>query len=109
MARSTHSTYYPTTLKRSKEVHEHSSNSKLYLYDALDRSGSRKSFRGIAKEYAPSLSTAHRWKEERILLGSPAYKRTRKLSKRLSTPTKVSKEVFQYLWIQPETRSEKNS
>jgi hypothetical protein len=83
MSIKTRSKYHPSTPKRSQKRHEASSNRKLRFFDALDRSGGRKSFRTLATEYAPSRGTACRWKQERDEMGTPAYHRTRKYSENL--------------------------
>jgi transposase len=70
---------------------------KLRFFNAYDTRGPTDSLRSIAREYAPSLSTAHRWLKKRNELGSPAYRRTRKLSVRLGRRPAVSKEQCQIL------------
>lgn len=97
MSISTRSAYYPSTPKRSDKGQEYDTLRKTRFYDALDRSGGHKSLRQITREYAPSYGTGARWKKERELLGSPSYRRTRKLSCRLGAPLRVSKETAQML------------
>ena len=97
MSISTRSTYYPRTPSRSERAHEYDSITKTRFYNALDRSGKRKSFRTITREYAPSHGTGCRWKKERELLGSPSYRHTRKLSTRLGQPPKISAATTQML------------
>jgi hypothetical protein len=97
MTISTRSTYYPTVPNSSKTTKEYDTPTKTAFYDALDRSGGYKSGRRIAAEYAPSHRTAERWKEERRVLGSPSYRRTRKLSTRLGRPRKIEKATSQLL------------
>ena len=97
MSRTTRSKYYPSTPKRSQRRREASTSKKSRFFDALDRSGGRKSFRTLAKEYAPSLTTAHRWKTQRQHIGSPSYHRTRRLSEKLGRRPIVTKDVCQML------------
>jgi hypothetical protein len=65
---------------------------KLRFFNAYDARGPTDSLRSIAHDYAPSLPTAHRWLKERTQLGSPAYRRTRKLSTRLGRRPAILKE-----------------
>lgn len=58
----------PSTLKRSQEPHEYSTQSKTHFYITLDRSSFHKSFRQLTQQYAP----IYRWKDPRTLLGSPS-------------------------------------
>ena len=97
MSISTRSTYYPSTPKRLDRRHKFDTIEKTRFYNALDRSRGHKSLRQIYHEYAPSTTTGHRWRDERTQLGSPSYRRTRKLSYRIGAPSKVSKEVAQML------------
>ena len=82
MLTQTRSTYYPSTPKRSEKQREASTRTRTRFFDALDRSGGRKSKSAIFKEYAGSRGTGARWEKERQLLGSPAYHRTRPHSKK---------------------------
>jgi hypothetical protein len=82
MSISTRANYYPSTPKHSPTRREGSSRTWTRFFDALDRSGCRKSKRQIYKEYAPSRPTGQRWEAERKRLGSPAYHRTRPQSEK---------------------------
>lgn len=92
MSLQTRANYYPSTPKRSEKRHETSTRTRTRFFDALDRSGGRKSRSCIYKEYAGSRGTGARWEEERRLLGSPAYHRTRPQSQKpLGKPPIASK------------------
>ena len=107
MTISTRSNYYPSTPSGSPKASEYDTLKKSRFFDALDRSGSHKSFRRIAREYAPSLGTAARWKAQRIQLGSPSYRRTRKLAKRLRRPRIINPSISQVL-VSPEKNPHRN-
>jgi methylphosphotriester-DNA--protein-cysteine methyltransferase len=65
---------------------------KLRFFNAYDARGPTDSLRSIAREYAPSLFTAHRWLKERTQLEFSAYRRIRKLSARLERRPAVLNE-----------------
>jgi transposase len=91
MATSTRSTVRFHT-PPSNSCHEANIVRKTRFFDAFDaRQPKNDSLRSIAKAQDIPLGTAHRWLRQRSLLGSPAYRRTRRLSKSLGRKPKVTK------------------
>jgi hypothetical protein len=70
---------------------------KARFFSAWDARESTDSIRSICKDTKTTKGTASRWLRQREQLGSPALRRTRKLSDRLSKKSKVSNEVLQML------------
>ena len=97
MAPTTRSTSRQTPPPTNSRPGDYDTVKKLRFFNAYDARGPTDSLRSIAREYAPSLSTAHRWLKERNQLGSPAHRRTRKLSVRLGRRPAVSKEQCETL------------
>ena len=97
MAISTRSRYYATVKDRSEVRKEASTPAKTKFYDALDRDSASKSFRQIARETAPSYSTACRWKKDRIAIGSPSYRRLRTRSAKLGRPPIINPSITRKL------------
>jgi hypothetical protein len=82
------SPHTPTGPKRYKFDTPH----RARFFKAYDQRKKDESFNLIYRQkdiYIPP-STARRWLRERDLLGSPAYRRTRKVSKRLGRPYIIS-------------------
>jgi hypothetical protein len=65
MAPSTPSTTRPSTLIRSSRPGEYDTIQKGRFYNAYDTRAEGLSLRDIADANAPSLTTAHRWLQER--------------------------------------------
>ena len=97
MAPTTRSRSYQTPPPTCSRPGDYDTIKKLRFYNAYDNRNPNESLRSIAREYAPSLPTAHRWLKERNQLGSPTYRRTRKLSTRLGRRLVVLKEQCQML------------
>ena len=97
MAPSTRSTARPSTPIRSSRPGEYDTIQKGRFYNAYDTRAESLSLRDIADANAPSLTTAHRWLQERAQLGSPALRRTRKLAKRLGPLPGVSPNTCKML------------
>jgi hypothetical protein len=97
MAPSMRSTIRPSTPIRSSRPGEYNTIEKGRFFNAYDTRDPRVSLRGIAATYAPSLTTAHRWLEERAQLGSPALRRTRKLAKQFGPLPGVSPNTCKML------------
>jgi hypothetical protein len=79
MAPLTRSTICPSTPIRSPRLGEYDMIQKGWFFNAYNTRVEGLSLRDIVATYAPSLTTAYRWLEERAQLGSPALRRTRKL------------------------------
>jgi hypothetical protein len=76
MALLTRSTARPSASTRSSGPGEYNTIEKGRFFNAYDIRNLRVSLRDIVATYIPSLTTAHRWLEERAKLGSPMLHRT---------------------------------
>ena len=70
---------------------------KTRFYSAIDAKDPEQSLRSFYDEFGIDSHTARRWLHQRIALGSPAYRRTRKLSQRLGAPEKHHKSTYKML------------
>jgi hypothetical protein len=76
---------------------EYDTPAKARFFDAWDGREPGETLTSIAAKKAPSYATAHRWLQKRNQIGSPARRRTRKLSTRLGRRSRVSKEACEML------------
>jgi DDE superfamily endonuclease len=85
----------PTNPKRR----EYDTPRRARFYQLYDQSKNRRSFNSICKEKGIQIppSTGRFWLHQRAKLGSPAKRRTRKLSTRLGQPQRVSSSELQSL------------
>lgn len=97
MAPITRSTARPSTPVSCSKRAEYNTIQKARFFDAYDARDARVSLRAVARIYAPSLTTAHRWLDERARLGSLGKRKTRKLSQNLGQPSKVSEGTCKML------------
>ncbi|KAF2834734.1 hypothetical protein M501DRAFT_1020525 [Patellaria atrata CBS 101060] len=70
---------------------EHNTPQKSRFYDAFDHRPEGQSFKEFCREQNVPETTARRWRQQRDILGSPAFRRTRKLSVRLGRVPKLEK------------------
>jgi hypothetical protein len=70
---------------------------KVRFYQAWDTRDTHETIRAICKATDTTSPTGRRWLHERELLGSKAYRRTRKLSDRLGRTSAVSDETCKML------------
>ncbi len=77
------------------------------FFNAYDDHYTYQSLRSIAADSGTTVSSAHRWLQQRDALGSPAYRRTRKRSSYLGRRSRVSKEQCQML-VSPSRNSVRN-
>jgi hypothetical protein len=83
----------PVTPQKTKADHSvYSTRSRVRFFDAYDAREPGTSLRQFCQDHDPDLGTASRWLRQRATLGSPAYRRTRKLSDRLGRRPIVSEE-----------------
>jgi hypothetical protein len=88
----------PKTRSKGRQRHqEYNTPEKARFFNAWDNKKLEETFTSIATQKAPSIGTAHRWLQQRDLLGSPATRRTRKLSTRLGRHSRVSAETCHML------------
>ena len=92
MAPSTRSKCRETPPPTNSRPGDYDTVQKLRFYNAYDARSAGDSLRLIAREYAPSVPTTYRWLKQRDQLGSPTYRRTRKLSARLGRRPAILKE-----------------
>lgn len=84
----------PPSRPRACESDTPKTNRFFQAYDTRDAS---ESITSISKDIGITHPTGLKWLRERELLGSPAYRRTRKMSLKLGRRPKVSKEPCQML------------
>ena len=94
MAPNTRSTRRDTTPPRHQVGTEHDTPSRVRFQSALKQYGS---ITRAAKAEKIAPSTAKRWSKQFKQYGSPALRRTRKLSKRLGRPSKLSPSKYKML------------
>ena len=70
---------------------------KVRFFNIWDERASHDSLSSICRDIDIPRPTARRWLRQREQLGSPAYRRTRKLSQRLGKPSTVSDETCKLL------------
>lgn len=70
---------------------------KTRFFNVFDKRQSTESIRSIAALFSIDHHTACRWLKQRDILGSPAYRRTRKTSLRLGRKPKLSEETCKML------------
>jgi hypothetical protein len=95
----------PTTRHRSRitpppgpsEGIEADTIKKTRFFQAYDKEYTSKSLRAIARDESTTERTARRWLKQRENIGSLAYRYTRKLSKKLGRPSKVTKSMCKIL------------
>ena len=90
----TRSSYSPSIGQRTKCTTEYGTPTRTRFDAALDHDSGSKSLRQIAAESAPSLQTAAHWQQQRQTLGSPSYRRIRKL--RLVRPPLTDKSTTKF-------------
>jgi hypothetical protein len=86
----------PHTPPRDLEQKEFDTIKRSRFFRAFDTKQKGDSLAGICKQPDISIapSTGRKWLKQRETLGSPAKRRTRKISTRIGRPTKVSEEVL---------------
>jgi hypothetical protein len=97
MAPSTRSTVRDTTPDRPIDLCERSTRKRIRFFEAYDSRSSHESMSSIAALKGINKSTASRWLQQRALFGSLAERRTRRLSQKVGSQSKVSKEICQIL------------
>lgn len=90
MAPRTRSTRYKTPPSEGSEGIEATTRKRCHFFDYYDDNHHQMTVRHIAEVCGTNSPTARRWLRQRDLLGSAAYRRTRKLSKRLGRRPSVS-------------------
>ena len=70
---------------------------KTRFFQAYDKEHTSKSLRAIARDESTTERTARRWIKQRETIGSLAYRHTRKMSKKLGKPSKVTKSMCKIL------------
>jgi hypothetical protein len=94
MAPNTRSTKRENTPPKHKYNTEWSTPQKVHFYDALSEKSSLRA--SAAASHVP-FSTAQRWVQERKDYGSPANRRTRRMSKKLGRREKISPDQARML------------
>ena len=107
MAPSTRLTYRPRTPPSNLTPGEADTIKKSRFFNAYDAQNGDKSLLSIAKAQNIPYSTAHYWLRQRHQLGSPAYRHTRQLARRLGRPSRVTKsDVKRVLRAPKEVRTQ---
>ena len=97
MAPSTRATCRETTPDRPIDLCERSTRKRIRFFEAYDSRSSYESMSSIAASKEINKSTASRWLQQRALFGSPADHRTCRLSQKVGSQSRVSKETCQML------------
>jgi hypothetical protein len=97
MAPTTRSTARPKTPDRENPLADYDSIKKTRFFEAYDTRKPTESIRSIAAAKHVGKSTAARWLHERDQIGSPAYRRTRKLKGKPGPELKITKEECKIL------------
>ena len=88
----------PTTPNRAIKRKEADTIQKTRFFEAFDsRTCSKESLRSLAAKFDITFQTACNWLKKRQIQGSPAYRRSRKLSKRLGRRPKLTNDQIQHL------------
>jgi hypothetical protein len=88
----------PTTPDRPLQHREADTVKKSRFFEAFDsRSHSKESLQTLATKHGITKRTACNWLQERRIQGSPAYRRSRKLSQRLGRKPKLTNDQIQRL------------
>jgi hypothetical protein len=101
MAPSTRSTRRETTPDQRSRGPEADTIKKTRFYNAYDSRYKDETLTAIAADCGTTQPTASRWLHQRSILGSPAYRHTRKISKRLRRRSKVTDEMYKMLVSPP--------
>lgn len=97
MAPQTRSKGYKSPPKQRSRGIQAKTPKKSDFYGAWDRRASGETLKSICEATDTTTPTARRWLHQRDILGSPSYRRTRKLSDRLGRGSGISKETCQML------------
>jgi hypothetical protein len=93
----------PTTPERATKRKKADTVKKSRFFEAYDSRTRAKepiqSLESLAIEHGISKSTAHKWLRKRQIQGSPAYRRSRKLSQRLGRRSKLTNDQIQCLLL----------
>ena len=88
----------PVTPNRANKRQEHDTVKKSRFFEAYDsQTRGEQSLQSLASQQGITKSTAHDWLRKRQIQGSPAYRRSRKFSKRLGRQPKLTDEQLQRL------------
>jgi transposase len=85
----------PTGATKRKEADTVKKSRFFEAYDSQTRGG--ESLQSLATKYGITKRTVSNWLKQRQIQGSPAYRRSRKLSKRLGRQPKLTDEQLQRL------------
>jgi transposase len=85
----------PSTPERTVQHKEADTVKKTRFFEAYD--SQTRSIKSLAAEHDITKQTAYNWLKQRQIQGSPAYRRSRKLSKRLGQQKKITNDQIQYL------------
>ena len=97
MGRQTRSGYRETTPVNQIEPHEANTIQKTRFYRLFDHKPTDQSVRAFSRAHHYAESTARRWLHQRQILGTPAYRRTRKLSGHLGPSFRTSESQIRML------------
>jgi len=97
MAPTTRSSKRACTPPSNLDSGEHNTIKKTRLFYAFDHRGANEKLPQVARAQRVPVQTARDWIKQRDIIGSPAYRRTRRISKKLGRPSKISKSTIQSL------------
>jgi hypothetical protein len=93
----TRSNRHHTPLPNKFNVGTRTSRNRVRFYDAWDHRSPTRMLRAREREFGLAHPNGQRWPDQRALYGSPAYRRTRKLSDTLGRRPTVSAETCKML------------
>ncbi|KAF2836095.1 hypothetical protein M501DRAFT_284288 [Patellaria atrata CBS 101060] len=97
MAPLTRSKRHDLLLDGRKSHSEYGTPQKSRFFNAFDTKDVNESLRSVASRTEVSKSTASRWLQQRDIMGSPSFRRTRKLSTRLGRKEIIAEEQCKML------------
>jgi hypothetical protein len=80
----------PTTPNRALKHREADTVKKTRFFEAYD--SQTRGIQSLAAEHNITKQTAYKWLKQRRIQGSPAYRRSRKLSERLGRQKKITND-----------------
>ncbi|OAG38184.1 hypothetical protein AYO21_07644 [Fonsecaea monophora] len=93
----TRSTYRHSTPDRGLNTGDYDTVKKTRFFEAWDARQPGQSLRSITQAHRIDKKTGSNWLQQRLEIGSPAYRRTRPQSQILGRPSKIEKRQIQTL------------
>jgi hypothetical protein len=97
MVAKTCSNHHHTPPPDKFNIDTHTSRKRVRFYDAWDHRSPTRTLRALEREFGLTHPNGQRWLDQRAYYGSPAYRRTRKLSDKLGRRPTISAEICKML------------